>query len=427
MRFNNLSDWLAWQETLHINEIDLGLERCTEVARNMGLKQPEHGFVSVAGTNGKGSSVAMLSAIVAEAGYKVATYTSPHLIRYNERIRIDGEPVSDELLCEAFQCIDDARGDISITYFEFGTLAAYYILNKVGIDFAVMEVGLGGRLDAVNMMDADVALVTSIAIDHVDWLGSDREVIGREKAGIMRGGHHAVCSDNDIPNSVIKHAEEIGTELHVLNRDFYFETTGESTWSWKDDDVHYVDLPRPALKGEFQLTNASGVLKVIQCLKDRYAITEDHIRAGLQKVELAGRFQVIPGPVEYVLDVAHNPHAAQALADFLKSNPVKGKNHLLFGMLKDKDALGVIEIIAPFVDDWYVAGLVDLGGTRGATSELLVGQLEESGLNPRVFSFDTVYDAYKALQQESEEGDRVMVAGSFLTVSEVMKIMDKES
>jgi len=422
MRFDNLADWLAWQETLHVSEIELGLERCQSVADRMGLKQPEYGFVSVSGTNGKGSSVAMLSTIMIQAGYKTGVYTSPHLIDYNERIRIDGENVSDELLCEAFESIDQARGETSLTYFEFGTLAAYYIFEKQDVDFAVFEVGLGGRLDAVNMMDADVALVTSIAIDHVDWLGDTRDAISLEKAGIMRSGHPAVCSDPDAPEALIEFARDNKVDLHLSGSDYQYDFS-DDVWNWSDNKTTYKDLPRPSLRGDFQLMNAAGVLKVIQCLPDQYKVSEDHIRKGLQQTKLAGRFQVIPGEVEYVLDVAHNPHAAKTLANFLKANPVKGKNHILIGMLKDKDASGVINEIGAYIDDWHVAGL---GGSRGTGSEQLVKQLEAADIQIPVHSYTSVEEAYNVLQQQAQPGDRVLVAGSFLTVSAVMKIMERE-
>ncbi len=422
MRFNNLADWLAWQETLHISEIELGLERCQSVADRMGLVQPEYGFVSVSGTNGKGSSVAMLSTIMREAGYRTGVYTSPHLIQYNERICIDGETVTDELLCEAFEVIDQARGETSLTYFEFGTLAAYYLFEKLKVDFAVFEVGLGGRLDAVNMMDADVALVTSIALDHTDWLGETRDAIALEKAGIMREGYPAVCSDPDVPESLIEYAAKENVDLYLLGRDFDYEILREG-WNWHDQKVTYTQLPRPRLRGDFQLMNAAGVMKVIRCLPENYTVSEEHIRNGLKKTKLAGRFQVIPGEVEVVLDVAHNPHAAKTLSNFLKNNPIRGKNHILIGMLRDKDASGVIETVSPWVDDWHVAGL---GGSRGTGSEKLVQQLKAAGVKQSIYAYDSVEEAYGALHEIAEPGDRILVAGSFLTVSAVMKVMEEE-
>lgn len=422
MRFDKLADWLAWQETLNFNEIELGLERCQAVASRMSLGQPDYSFVSVSGTNGKGSSVAMLSSIMQQAGYKTGVYTSPHLIEYNERIRINGENVSDEMLCEAFQAIDDARGETKLTYFEFGTLAAYYIFEQQAVDFAVFEVGLGGRLDAVNMMDATVALVTSIAIDHVDWLGDNRNDIAVEKAGIMRSGHAAVCSDLDTPESLIKFATDNHVELYRNDEGYQFDYSPDA-WNWCDDHVRYQNLPRPNLRGDFQLMNAAGVLKTIQCLPKHYQVSEDAIRLGLQNVQLAGRIQVIPGEVEYVLDVAHNPHAAKILANYLQANPVAGEQYLLIGMLKDKDASGVITEIKSFIDSWHVASL---DSSRGTESDALIKQLETAGVTNST-AYNSVALAYSEIKKVTKAGDRVLVAGSFLTVSAVMKIMEQES
>ncbi len=422
MRFSTLADWLAWQETLHVSEIELGLDRCRSVAERMGLGQPKYGFVSVSGTNGKGSSVSMLSAIARKAGYKTGVYTSPHLVRYNERIRIDGEQIADDLLCKAFNVIDQARGDTSLTYFEFGTLAAYYLFEQLDVDFAVFEVGLGGRLDAVNLMDATVALVTSIDIDHTDWLGTDRNAISYEKAGIMRSQHPAICSDPDAPARLVEHAKSIEAELYLSGIDYHYENNGD-TWTWRDTETEYVDLPRPNLRGDFQLMNAAGVLKVIQTLSDRYPMSEQHIRDGLQSVSLSGRFQVIPGEVEVVLDVAHNPHAAKVLTDFLKKNPIKGRNLILIAMLKDKDSSGVISEIGQYVDEWHVAGL---GGSRGTTSDRLVKQLHDVNPDSPVNAYNTVEEAYATLSEIAVAGDRILVAGSFHTVSAVLKILDQE-
>lgn len=422
MRFTSLQDWLAWQETLHVSEIELGLDRCRSVAERMGLKQPSYGFVSVSGTNGKGSSVAMLSTIARKAGYKTGVYTSPHLVHYNERIRIDGEMLADELLCEAFDVIDRARGETSLTYFEFGTLAAYYLFDKLNVDFAVFEVGLGGRLDAVNLMDASAALVTSIDLDHTEWLGDTRDAIGYEKAGIMRSGHPAVCSDPDAPQRLVEHAQTIGAPLALLGQDFHYEIEDQN-WTWWDEQVRYENLPRPKLRGDFQLMNAAGVLKIIRSLSDRYTITETHIREGLESVELSGRFQVVPGDVELVLDVAHNPHAAKALSAFLRHNPIKGKNRVLIAMLKDKDSSGVIDEISPYVDEWHVASL---GGMRGGSSDRLVNQLAAQCPEATVTPYETVEVAYRHLQAVARAGDRILVAGSFHTVSAVLKLLDAE-
>ena len=280
MRFNTLDEWLRWQEELHFTSIELGLDRCNQVAGNMGLLNPDYKVISVAGTNGKGSSVTMLQSILKNAGYNTGCYISPHLIRYNERISINGEEVSDEILCASFNRIDRARGNISLTYFEFGTLAALDIFQRADIDIAVLEVGLGGRLDAVNCVDADVALITSIDIDHENWLGYDREAIGREKAGIIRSSSPAVCSDTNPPDSIISYARELGTELRILNRDFSHEISRD-TWSWRSRERQIENLPFPALYNSTQTVNASGVLMVLDSMAEICPVSDDAIRSGL--------------------------------------------------------------------------------------------------------------------------------------------------
>ncbi len=309
MRFDTLNDWLAWQETLHPKAIDLGLERVREVAARLGLLAPKHVVISVAGTNGKGSSVAMLEAILACAGLRVGAYTSPHLWQYNERIRIDRQPVDDAVLVASFARIDAARGDISLSYFEFGTLAALDILQRADVDVAVLEVGLGGRLDAVNIVDADCALVTGIGIDHVEWLGPDRESIGREKAGIFRGGRPAVCSDPQPPASLRAVAQDCGAIWYGLGEQFGYARTGE-VWDWWGPNLRLDGLPLPALPGPFQLQNAAGVVMALQTLGARLPVSVQALQAGLRAARVAGRFTVVPGPFETIFDVAHNPHAA---------------------------------------------------------------------------------------------------------------------
>jgi len=278
MRFDTLDDWLSWQETLHPTEIELGLERVGTVLARLELTQPNFTLITVAGTNGKGSSVAMLEAILLAAGYHVGSYTSPHLLTYNERIKLDGTPVDDAMLCESFERIDQARGayphdpavqEISLSYFEFGTLAAIDILHRAGVDVAILEVGLGGRLDAVNVLDADVALITAIDVDHCDWLGNDRETIGRERAGIMRAGRPAVCAGPLPPTSLLKHAAELGTPLSLIQRDFSITQQGEQ-WDWRGAGQVWRQLPVPALSGAFQLHNAAGVLAVLAALAEAF-------------------------------------------------------------------------------------------------------------------------------------------------------------
>lgn len=416
MRFPSLEQWLQWQESLHPSAIDLGLERPGKVLQALGLDSPKHIVITVAGTNGKGSSVAMLESILRAAGYRVGCYTSPHLLQYNERIRIDGKPVDDAALCEAFERIDQARGDISLTYFEFGTLAAFDIFAQAGLDVAVMEVGMGGRLDAVNLLDADVALVTAIDVDHAAWLGEDRETIGYEKAGILRRGRPAVCSDPQPPHSLLQYAEELGVPLYRLGEEFHYRDEGDS-WEWEGNTVIRNALPLPALRGQFQLQNGAGVLMALSLLGERLPVAPQHLRQGLLSVSLPGRFQVFPGNVITILDVAHNPQSAAALAANLAAMPVPGKTHAVVAMLADKDLGSVIRQMAGTVDQWYPAGLDVARGADGATLAAVLQQ--QGGAVGEVYH--DVAAALAAARREACTGDRIVVFGSFYTVSQAME------
>jgi dihydrofolate synthase/folylpolyglutamate synthase len=410
MRFSTLAQWLAWQETLHPSEIELGLERVAAVLQRLQLTDPTFTVITVAGTNGKGSSAAMLESILRAAGYRVGSYTSPHLLRYNERIHIDGAEVSDAALCESFQRIDQARGrgsqEISLTYFEFGTLAAIDILQASGVEIAVLEVGLGGRLDAVNVLDADVALITAIDVDHADWLGADRETIAREKAGILRAGRPAVCSDPRPPAALLDYARQLGVPLQLSQQ--RIGACGDNEWQWLQADGQALNLPRPALPGDFQLHNAAGVLTVLECLKDKHPLTASAMADGLRQVALAGRFQVLAGAPQRILDVAHNPQSAQVLADNLQSRPCAGQTRLVFAMLADKDIRAVVECLRPQVDHWYLAPLTV---PRAASLSQLQATVGEGR------GFDSVAAAYAAALADSAPQDRIVVAGSFYTVA----------
>jgi dihydrofolate synthase/folylpolyglutamate synthase len=420
-RFSRLADWLTWQESLHGAEIELGLERCRAVYERMGLgKPPPYIVVSVAGTNGKGSSVALLDAILSAAGYRVGRYTSPHLVQYNERIQIAGFPAGDEAICAAFDHIDHHRGDISLTYFEFGTLAALDIFSRAAIDIALLEVGLGGRLDAVNILDADVALAATIDIDHVEWLGPDRESIGREKAGIFRAGRPAICSDPQPPASLVQYADQIGARLALLDRDYGWEKTARG-WTWWSRDQRLPDLPPPRLHGEFQFQNAAGVLMALEILRDRCPVSRTAVDQGLCRVSLSGRFQVFPGPVTWILDVAHNPQSVRVLAETLRSQPCAGRTHFLLGMLRDKDIRGVFQIMSGLASHWH---LTTLPGRRGTTSEFLYEQWLAAGGGAAVSLYTDVEAAYTWIQQLAVAGDRVLVFGSFLTVAGVAKLIE---
>ena len=422
-RYTALCDWLAWQEGLHVREIDLGLERCQSVKKRMGLAPPAYRVISVGGTNGKGSSVAFLDAILRSAGYRVATYTSPHLLCYNERIRIQGEAVSDQELCAAFERVDAARGATSLTYFEFGTLAALSLCEDANLDIAVLEVGLGGRLDAVNVVDADVALIAAIGIDHVEWLGHERPAIAFEKAGIFRPGREAVCSDPEVPESLIDHAGRLGTRLSLLGRDYRY-SVGERSWSWASSDSAYRDLPAPGLWGDYQYQNAAGVLRALEVLRLDRPVPEAALREGLAAARLPGRFQIVTaGGLEYVLDVAHNPQAAEVLARTLRQHrsmgrpPVPAETHAIFGMLRDKDRQGFLARIQGLVDHWHVTGLP---GSRGTAASLLAREVAALGGRGSLTCYYSAEAALRGVQARARRGDRVLVTGSFLTVAGVL-------
>lgn len=418
MSFTTLHDWLAWQETQHAKQIDLGLERTRPVLQRMGLERPPHTVITVAGTNGKGSSVAFLEAILRAAGYRVGAYSSPHLLRYNERVRLHGVEVSDAELCASFARIDAARAGTSLTYFEFGTLAAFDIFQRAQLDVAVLEVGLGGRLDTVNLLDADAALVTSVGIDHVEYLGPDRDSIGREKAGIFRAGRPAVCADPDPPRSLLAYAEALQAPLYRLGRDFDYHAHG-ATWAWWCRGAsarRYEGLPRPALPGAFQLQNAAGALMALESLRGKLNISPAHIAQGLTSAALCGRFQIFPGPITRVVDVAHNPHGAAVLAATLREHPVAGRTFAVFAMLADKDIAGVAQAMRGAIDAWYVA---TLHAPRAAAAADIAQHLH--ALNSTVYQHADLNAAYRHAMADAQPGDRVVVFGSFYTVGEVLR------
>jgi len=413
-RFSTLDDWLQWQETLHPSSIDLGLERVEQVAHQLQCRTPAKLVISVAGTNGKGSSVALLEAILLRAGYRVAAYTSPHLFRYNERLRLQGEQISDSALCESFSRIDHARGKITLTYFEFGTLAALDIMARKPLDVALLEVGLGGRLDAVNVVDADAALISSIGIDHTDWLGGDRDAIAREKAGIMRPARPAVCGDADPPASLIAEAGRIGALWRVLGADFSISRAGRG-WHWQGQRSHYQDLPEPALAGSHQLANAAGVLMLLEMLQERLPVTRTAIDSGLKWVRLEGRIQIITGRVEQVLDVSHNAQAAQALADALRQRPLSGETRAVIGMMQDKDAESFARELESVISRWYPVGLRT---DRASTAIQLTQRVASVVGTERVSTCESLAAVISCLQAELKPGDRILVCGSFHTVAE---------
>lgn len=424
-RHSSLVDWLAWQETLHPVGIDLGLDRCRAVMARMGCDRIGGTIVTVAGTNGKGSSVALLESIYSAAGYRVASYTSPHLLRYNERIRLDREPVDDAAICAAFARVDQARGDVSLTYFEFGTLAAFAVFADAAPDVCVLEVGLGGRLDAVNLVDADVALITAIDLDHQDWLGTTRDAIAREKAGIMRSGRPAVCSDHDAPPALSEIAAEIGCPLRRLGVEFHFEANRDD-WEWWSSRHRWLELPHPALPGEHQYRNAAGVLQAVSDLADAVPVTAQAIRDGLRTMRLRGRFERLSGDVEYLLDVAHNPAAALILAAALRADAEtgnkQGKTFVLFGIMADKDAAGFIAALEDGVDEWH---MVTLPGARAARAADLVALRRRTGSGRKsARAHESIAAAHAWVAAQARPGDRVVVTGSHIAVSEFIAARD---
>lgn len=418
MRFDSLAAWLHWLETLHPSEIDLGLERIGVVAKKMQLTKPAKHVITVAGTNGKGSTVAFLTTILKEAGLSVGAYTSPHLLVYNERVVVNGKQVSDKQLCEAFEQVESARGDVSLTYFEFGTLAAFALFEKADLDVAVLEVGLGGRLDAVNLVDADVAVMTTISLDHEAWLGNTREAIGIEKAGIFRSGKPAVCGDVDLPNSVIEVANNKAAQLFRRNVDFSIEQTPQE-WIWRGVDANkqaitFAHLPLPQLP----IDNAATAIQALMCLP--FSIPQNAIESGVKTATLMGRYQKIEKQVTHILDVAHNPESAHYLAKKLKQDVIKGKTIAVFAMLADKDCNKVVETLKPQVDDWYIASI---DAARGQTALQLQAILKAADIG-QVQSFDTITQAYEAAKKIAGQQDRILVCGSFYTVSAVLAYLD---
>ncbi len=420
-RFDNLHDWLRWQETLHPEEIELGLVRIATVFQRLQENVFSCPVITIAGTNGKGSSLRMLESIYLADGYCTCAYSSPHLLRYNERIRINGEEATDADILAAFARIDAARAEISLTYFEFGTLAALDIFMRQQVDVVLLEVGLGGRLDAVNIIDADVALLTAISLDHTAWLGEDREAIGYEKAGILRPGKPAVCSDPDLPESVQAHAGKLDCPLYRLGSDFNFKP-GSQSWRWHDTEGRVLDLPHPGLRGAHQYRNAAGVLMVLTLLQSRLPISRSAIRQGLLEACLPGRFQLVPDQslsgVSWVYDVAHNPDSVQQLAQMLADMEQPQRTFALLGMLADKDSRTALRHIYLQVTNWHIA---PLNSPRSEKPENLENIIHSLGHSP-ICLHTSVIEAWNAIESLIEVGDRIVVFGSFYTVSEAMVV-----
>jgi len=419
---NTLPDWLAYCEQLHPKSIDMGLERVRAVAQRMQIRFACP-VITVAGTNGKGSTCAMLETILMQAGYRTGVFTSPHLVHFEERLRLSGDPVSATELIAAFARVESARGqneaEISLTYFEFTTLAILDTMARAGLDAVILEVGLGGRLDAVNIIDADCAVITSIDLDHMELLGPDRESIGREKAGIMRTGRPVVVSDPMPPQSVLDHALEIGADLWRVGQDF--NVSGDKQqWGWAGRGRRYSGLAYPALRGANQLVNAAGVLAALAALRERLPVTAQAVRNGFAFVELPGRFQIIPGQPTLVLDVAHNPHSVAALAANLDAMGYFPTTHAVFGAMADKDLEPMLARVNPLIDRWY---FTDLPTPRAASAGALQTQWQAQNTRKNVVSH-TFADPMAALQAAiaaADPADRIVVFGSFYTVGGVLQ------
>ena len=460
MRFNRLDDWLSWQESLNPAEIDLGLERIAAVLSQAGLSASFNcPLITVAGTNGKGSVVATLESIAVSAGLNVCSYTSPHLFKYNERIKINAKAIDDNSLCEAFERIDQARGEVELTYFEFGTLAAIDLFHRQQADLIILEVGLGGRLDAVNIMNSDVSVLTSIAIDHIDWLGDNREVIGYEKAGVFRKNKPVICGDSQPPVSVLRRAEELQCEFVQLDRDYQVVKSEDRSdrWALKSGYPDIADLPEPALIGDFQKSNVATALMALQALDSKDLLPaaldlydNEKLSQALTHIELPGRFQAIYSEPAVYVDVAHNPAAAKALSSQLKltrsQSKTQGHTWAITAMLADKDVEGVLESISNEIDYWCFTGLEN--SPRGLSVQTFVESISASTfaqknseiagvtagdiqhdlmtnqctiLGDTIMLANTVKKACEQVLSKVNKEDRIIIFGSFYTVAEAMQ------
>jgi dihydrofolate synthase/folylpolyglutamate synthase len=448
-----LDEWLRYIERIHPQGIAMGLERVVAVKQALVLN-PGSVVITVGGTNGKGSACAMLEAILSHAGYKVGCYTSPHLLRYNERVRVDRHEAADAQLVRAFAAVEAARKGIAhrsaeqgphawgcdredaqtadknasgtpenfseavqLTYFEFGTLAAAWLFTEARVDAAILEVGLGGRLDAVNVFDGDCALIMSVALDHMDYLGATREEIGYEKAGILRAGRPAICADPDPPQSMRRHAAQIGARLLVRGPDFDF-SADRTQWRYDGPHGSKHGLPYPVLRGTHQLANASACIAALDSLRERLPVSVNDIRTGLLQAETPGRFQILPGRPAVILDVAHNPEAAAALAANLAEMGGSGRTIAVFAMLRDKDIAGVVAALQSRIDCWFVAGI---SAPRGADAEFLAEALRAAHVAGAIVLCGNIAEAYAQACDMATQNDRILVFGSFYTVAAVMQ------
>ena len=417
MQSRTLDQWLEWQLRSHPREIELGLDRVRAVWQRLAAPAPAGTVITVGGTNGKGSTVAFLESILRAGGHRVGAFTSPHLLRYNERVRVQGVDASDQMLIAAFDRIESMRGETALTYFEFGTLAALLIFAESKLDVAILEVGLGGRLDAVNIIDADAAIVTTVDLDHQDWLGCDRELIGREKAGIFRSGRPAILGETDPPRALIEEAQRLGANLCRAGRDYRFEALG-SGWRWLTDEMT-MNLPNPRLDAPCQRANASAAIAALHQLRGRIEWRTQAIIQGIAEASAPARLQRFIGSPELIVDVAHNPQAARVLADWLHTNPVSGRTLAVFGALADKDVEGIVDPLRTHIDCWLLAGL-DAESARGLDVAALRARVARQGETAVEGSHASVTEALDAAYAVAQDGDRIIAFGSFLVAAQVL-------
>lgn len=420
MRFKTVHEWLTWQASLHPSEIELGLERIAPVYKNLVHSRPF--TITVAGTNGKGSSVAFLEAILIAAGYRVGSYTSPHLIHYNERIRLQGNDVSNNNLCDAFARVDDARKRTSLSYFEFGTLTALTIFSRSNLDIQILEVGLGGRLDAVNIVDADISMITSIGIDHTDWLGDTREQIGLEKAGVFRPEKPTISGEPNLPDTVLHRAQSICADLKILGVDFNYRVEKER-WSWWSDNSRFDGLPHPLLLGEWQFRNAAAVLSAIEQMVSYFPVSEEAIREGLVSAKIPGRLQWLDRNRSILLDVAHNLESTQALVSFLEKRASKGKVFAVFSIMADKDIEQILLSMKTVVSKWL---WVPLDFERAADKARIEKAFVCCQMVQPVSGFHNLAEGLTAAQKEASDEDCIVIFGSFYLAAQALTLFKED-
>ncbi|MGI9237788.1 MAG: bifunctional folylpolyglutamate synthase/dihydrofolate synthase [Woeseiaceae bacterium] len=417
---SSLPEWLAWLETLSPREIDLGLDRVRKVLERLSLDMPRH-LLLIAGTNGKGSSIAMLDALLGAANYRAGAYTSPHLLRYNERIAVGGVPVADAQIVAAFERVESVRGDLPLTYFEYGTLAAMVIFSDNHLDVWVLEIGLGGRLDACNVVEPTASLITNVALDHCDWLGQDVETIAVEKAGVMRNGVPTIFASRDVPMSLLKRGDSVGAELLRVGRDFEYRARDNDRWSWTGLTVSLPELPVPGLRGDFQLGNAAGVLALLEASGLENALDHELVSRVLPRVVLSGRLQSADvGGVHWLLDVAHNPAGASVLAETLSAEYQEGRTWAIIGVLDDKDVEGIAGALNEAVDYWIA---VTAESPRAVKSDELARRISNACGRPCRIA-ESLEDAMQYARRSAMENDRILMTGSFFLIGPALRNLE---